>query len=287
MEGIKKQGESTVAKQITEYIKKEFQGLRFDADKVRHDLLPPIAINELAKVLTFGAKKYAPHNWMKGMAWSKIIGPLKRHLNAIERGEDYDPETGLLHAAHVMCNAAFLTEYYTIFPQGDDRPTQLGKNIRFGIDIDDVLADFVGAYCARYNIEKPASYNLDNKFLERYEEILNDENFYSNLKTIISPSDLPFEPVVYITARKQQISEVTEKWLFQTNNFPIAPVVYTDDKLSACKAFAIDRFIDDKYSTFINLNQNGIFCYLFDAPHNQRYYVGHRRINKDTIKQIC
>jgi hypothetical protein len=97
--------------------------MRKDGDKVRHDLIPPIATNELAKVLTYGAQKYAVNNWRKGMAWSRIIGSLKRHLNALEQGEDYDKETGLLHAAHVMCNAAFLTEYYTIFPQGDDRPT--------------------------------------------------------------------------------------------------------------------------------------------------------------------
>jgi uncharacterized HAD superfamily protein len=254
---------------------------------VRHDLLPPNAINELAKVLTFGAKKYAPNNWMKGMKWSRIIGPLKRHLNAIERGEDYDPETGLLHSAHVMCNAAFLTEYYKIYPQGDDRPTLLNKQVRVGIDIDEVLADFLGAYCERFNIPLPSSWIYDRDFPERYEEVIEDQNFYRNLKMIVKPEDLPVEPVVYITSRNVRTKQSTLDWLFTINKYPIAPVVFTNDKITACTNYEVEVFIDDKYETFLNINNNSnTFCYLFDAPHNQRYNVGHRRINKDTITNI-
>ena len=55
--------------------------LRYDEGKIRHDLLPGHAINELAKVYTMGAKKYADHNWRKGMKWSRVIASLKRHLN--------------------------------------------------------------------------------------------------------------------------------------------------------------------------------------------------------------
>lgn len=261
-------------------------GLRFDTGKTAHDLLPPHAMDVLAKVLTFGAKKYAPNNWMKGMAWSRIIGPLKRHLNAIERGEDYDPETGLLHSAHVMCNAAFLTEYYKIFPQGDDRATFVNTKQRVGIDIDDVLADFLGAYCARYNLKKPSAWMFDQFWDERYEEIIADPDFYRDLPTIMAPNDLPFEPTVYITSRDERVKNKTLQWLFDYNKYPVAPVVFTKDKLPACKEHKVDIFIDDKYDTFHHLNHNGVFCYLFDASHNQRYNVGHRRINKDSIKNI-
>lgn len=261
-------------------------GVRYDADKVRHDLLPSKAIHELARVLTFGAKKYAPNNWMKGMKWSRIIGSLKRHLGAIERGEDYDKETGLLHSAHVMCNAAFLTDYYKLYPEGDDRPTFVLPNPRIGTDIDDVLADFLGAYCARYNIERPNAWLFDQNWTERYEEIINDPDFYLELEPIVKPTDLPFEPVVYITSRDERLKDKTLQWLFDHNKYPVAPVVFTKDKLPACKEFKVDRFIDDKYDTFHHLNHNEVFCYLFDASHNQRYDVGHRRINKETIKNI-
>jgi 5'(3')-deoxyribonucleotidase len=262
------------------------KGMRFDDGKIRHDLLPPMAINELAKVLTFGAQKYAPNNWMKGMKWSRVIGSLKRHLNAIERGEDYDPETGLLHSSHVMCNAAFLTEYYKIYPQWDDRTTLLTKQVRIGIDIDDVLADFLTTYCTRYNIPIPSSWMYDANFQQRYEEVIADPDFYRNLDIITPPESLPAEPVVYITSRDERTSAATLDWLFFKNNYPVADVVFTKDKLSICKKYELDVFIDDKYETFLNLNNNDVFCYLFDAPHNQRYNVGHRRINKDTITNI-
>lgn len=262
------------------------RGIRYDVNKVRYDLLPPIAINELSRVLTFGAKKYAPNNWQKGMNWSRVIGSLKRHLAAIEKGEDFDPETGLLHSAHVMCNAAFLTEYYKIFPQGDDRATFVKPKPRVGIDIDDVLADFLGAYCDRYKKERPSAWMFDREWEKRYEEIIADPDFYLELRPIIKPNELPFEPVVYITSRDERLKTKTLQWLFDYNNYPVAPVVFTKDKLPACKEHKVDVFIDDKFDTFHNLNCNGVFCYLFDTSHNQRYNVGHRRINKETIKNI-
>lgn len=34
------------------------QGLRFNNGKVRHELLPQFAVNEVAKIFTYGANKY-------------------------------------------------------------------------------------------------------------------------------------------------------------------------------------------------------------------------------------
>ena len=39
------------------------EGLRYNQNKLRYDLLEPFAIEQLAKVFTKGAEKYAPHNW--------------------------------------------------------------------------------------------------------------------------------------------------------------------------------------------------------------------------------
>lgn len=83
-------------------------GLKHDADKPRFDLIDAEAMEQLAKVLTFGAKKYAAHNWRKGIAYSRLIAAAERHINAIKRNEDNDPETGLPHAAHAMCCLMFL-----------------------------------------------------------------------------------------------------------------------------------------------------------------------------------
>jgi hypothetical protein len=84
------------------------QGVKFDADKLPWDLLPWDAVEEVVKVLAFGAKKYAPRNWEKGITHSRTFAATQRHLVAwFQRGEDLDPETGLDHRAHAICELAF------------------------------------------------------------------------------------------------------------------------------------------------------------------------------------
>lgn len=82
---------------------------KFDGEKVRLDLLDPLALEGLAAVLTFGAKKYAAHNWRQGISTTRLLAALLRHTFAIMRGEDIDPESGLPHIDHVGCCWMFLS----------------------------------------------------------------------------------------------------------------------------------------------------------------------------------
>jgi len=261
----------------------EDKGLRFDSGKVRQDLLSPTAINELAKVLTFGAAKYADNNWRKGMKWSRVIGSLKRHLTAIESGEDFDKETGLLHAAHVMCNAMFLVDYYKIYPQGDDRPHNYLATPKIGLDIDEVLCDWINAWRELHNIKDVATaWYFDREIRNRFDAMrekgtLND--FYLGLKPLLKPTDIPFEPHCYITSRPIPV-ETTIKWL-DMHGFPTKPVYCVgsgQSKVEVAKESGIDIFVDDCYDNFIALNKAGICTFLYDTPHNQRYNVGYKRI---------
>ena len=86
-------------------------GLRYDTGKNRLDLIPPEWTWALGQILTKGAQKYAARNWEKGMDWSRIIGPLKRHLEKFLAGETYDAETGCHHMAMVAWNALALMTY--------------------------------------------------------------------------------------------------------------------------------------------------------------------------------
>jgi len=80
-------------------------------DKIRFELVEAEYTEGLAKILTFGAKKYAAFNWQKASSEEdklRIRGALERHLNAYFRGEKLDPETGLSHLYHANCNMMFL-----------------------------------------------------------------------------------------------------------------------------------------------------------------------------------
>jgi hypothetical protein len=85
------------------------EGVKHDQDKPMLNLIDPQAIEGLAAVLTFGAKKYAADNWRGGINNSRLIASLLRHLFAIMRGEYIDPESGLPHIDHVGCNWMFLS----------------------------------------------------------------------------------------------------------------------------------------------------------------------------------
>lgn len=87
------------------------EGVKFDTDKVRLELLPPELLEGVGQVLTFGAKKYAARNWERGMDWSRPYAALLRHMMAWWSGEDTDPETGMSHLHHAGCCIAFLIAY--------------------------------------------------------------------------------------------------------------------------------------------------------------------------------
>lgn len=100
----------------------EFQhGVKHDQDKPRMDLLDPEALEGVARVLSFGARKYAEHNWRKGLAISRLLGAALRHIFAHLRGEDLDPESGLMHLDHAACCLMFAQWTARNRPELDDR----------------------------------------------------------------------------------------------------------------------------------------------------------------------
>lgn len=266
------------------------KGKRFNEGKLRYDLLEPYAIQELTRVFTKGAEKYEDNNWLKGMTWRTMLASLKRHIAAFEQGEDFDAETGCYHMAHAAWNALALVSYYKYHPDMDNRLKTIFKQKRIGLDVDEVLADFVQDWCNYWKTPTPHNWNFDRNMLLRFKEMgdldkLNE--FYLRLKPLVDAKDLPFEPVAYITSRPIQ-TEITAQWL-DKHNFPSADVFTVSnrgDKVQVAKELELDYFIDDNYDTFREMNDSGICCFLMDAEHNRKYDVGFKRIaNFNDFKQ--
>ncbi len=87
---------------------KRKQAERHNQGKPQYSLIDLECLTPCVEVLEFGAKKYARNNWKKGMPREQIIDSLLRHVGALLRGEELDPESGLSHIGHVQCNALFL-----------------------------------------------------------------------------------------------------------------------------------------------------------------------------------
>jgi len=99
--------------------------VKFDSNKPMFHLIDPFAMEDLAKCLTFGAKKYDANNWKKGDILT-FISALERHLNDIKKGillDDseffIDKDSALQHGAALMCNSMFIHYFIEKKLKGD------------------------------------------------------------------------------------------------------------------------------------------------------------------------
>lgn len=133
--------------------------LKYDSEKLSWHLLPVRATEGMLRGFQYGARKYTicgdckakvyknprltdkggdpdrkdcpdckstnllsgEHNWRAGFGWSRLIGSTYRHLSAILRGEDFDPESDEPHVYHLSCCVYMLSEHITEGLGKDDR----------------------------------------------------------------------------------------------------------------------------------------------------------------------
>lgn len=276
----------------------ETRARRDNKNKLRYELIPEEINKELAKVFTIGAEKYTirgkdgviisdgANNWKKGLSWKETLGAVYRHLAKFEKGEDfdYDYPKDLLdkygpsyHLANAAWGITVLLNYYKTHPELDDRLHKI-PNPKIGLDIDDVLSDFINYYCQTFSLPEPTCWNFDRLMPQRLKEL--PDSFWLNMPCKTPANELPFEPHCYITARSIPI-EITQAWL-DKNDYPQVPlycVPYNQSKVEVAKASGIDIFVDDKYENYVELNNAGICTYLFTAGHNTKRNVGYKRLN--------
>lgn len=95
-----------------EACKKAAPGMKYDGEKARMSLLPFHALELVAQVMTYGARKYSPWNWTRlADAEERYANAMLRHFAAWQAGERLDSDSGLPHLACVACNALFLLAF--------------------------------------------------------------------------------------------------------------------------------------------------------------------------------
>lgn len=96
-------------------------GRKDDHGKPRYDLVPVEALDQVVRVLTFGAEKYGDHNWSKVTdADLRYFSAAQRHLwayrSAVLAGDEdgrFDHESGRHHLAHAISCLLFMLELDT------------------------------------------------------------------------------------------------------------------------------------------------------------------------------
>lgn len=279
--------------------KEQEQADRFDSEKIRYDLIPPYALEQLAKIFTFGAKKYLAHNWKKGMPWSKVEASLRRHLQAYAAGEDYDYDkecegcqegtctnhSGIFHMAAVVWNATVLLDYYKSNPRFDDRLKAYLKQPKIVLDIDEVVCGWAEGYQKKTGKKlEPSYWDSTYGMTDDLEVLAKDKEFWIGLPCIRKPD---FVPLAYISSRGIPV-DWTKEWL-EKNGLPCRPVYHVPwnaSKVEKLKEIGAEYFIDDRFDNFIEAESAGICSFLMDASHNQHYDVGYRRVKRLKLKDI-
>jgi hypothetical protein len=98
------------------------QANRYNAGKPQYSLVDFKSLEDMVRVLEFGAQKYSRHNWKNGLYASSILDSLLRHVAALIGGQFLDPESGLPHHGHIQCNAMFLEYILKNKPEFVDIP---------------------------------------------------------------------------------------------------------------------------------------------------------------------
>jgi 5'(3')-deoxyribonucleotidase len=238
-------------------------------------------LNEIGFAKTQVRNLFVTKGTTTNLSFTTLLTKIEHHLHEIEAGHDFEKD-GILHSAYVQYYSSLLTQSYATHPQGDDRKHFYLNVPNIGLDIDEVLCDWVGGWMKLYNMERPTSWSFDRLIGKRFDDMKKDgtlDNFYLSLDPKVKGSELPFEPICYITSRPVDTA-ITEQWLHM-HGFPSKPVhtvPVNHSKIAVAREAKVEIFIDDGWHNFKEFNKAGICCYLYDAPHNRKYNVGHKRI---------
>ena len=91
--------------------KEPLSAVKYDGGKIRLDLIPFDALDEIARALEYGAIKYSEGQWEGGFEWRRLIGATLRHVTSWARGQDKDLESGVSHLAHAGAMILFLLSH--------------------------------------------------------------------------------------------------------------------------------------------------------------------------------
>lgn len=171
------------------------------------------------------------------------------------------------------------------------------KRLKIGIDVDDVLADFISKHreLCREMFGKPetdvipcdwamSNYGLTaEQMVAVWQRIHDTEDFWLTLrkKDGVDPCDLAMldieHDLYFITSRAlcigDSLTHQTAYWLKKNLWVPLPTVIVTSNKGPIAAALGLDYFIDDRPKNCVEVKDAVPTCKVFlkDAGHNQEF----------------
>lgn len=142
--------------------------------------------------------------------------------------------------------------------------------MRIGLDIDDCLADFWGAYCKYFDTANNPKMLEDSIITRNVQRVLkSDRQFWLNLEVKSRPN---FIPELYCTKRVNN-KRWTREWLLN-NGFPDRPIYqmyYQKGNKADMIKGRVDVFIDDSLSNVLKLHKSGIPALLYHTERTEDF----------------
>lgn len=184
--------------------------------------------------------------------------------------------------------------------------------MKIGIDLDDVVVEFVRPFLAIYEKETNKKKKVEDIFtyqlwiplgISREETIDIAEKFYKTdlfengdliegAKEFIEDLHRDHE-IVFVTSRPLHLKEKTENFIrkhFPTQEFKI---IYTGDftgngktKAQICEEDKIDVLIEDNKVYVSECSEKGTMCFLIDKPWNQNHIENNKIIRVKNLLEI-
>lgn len=149
----------------------------------------------------------------------------------------------------------------------------MGVNIF--LDIDDVVFKFQECFALAYGTKPQKTWVSSPLFYRRLNALKQRKEFWLTLEMKHMPN---FQPKGFVSARSIPKSWTVES--LRINKVPgrsnVHQVPWNHSKVELLRSLGCEIFIDDKYKTFKECHQAGLFCLLMDASHNQRYKTKYR-----------
>ncbi len=171
--------------------------------------------------------------------------------------------------------------------------------MRIGIDIDEVLVDFLTPFLEYHNARYGTAYQWDDfhsfgmhhvmdetpqKIAERIEAFLRTDKF-KNLQPVPGAVEAvntlaKNHELIIVSSRNDSVHEDTRRWLDEHFPAKIAEVHFSDHpyasrdsvhtKVGLCKLVRLDLLIEDALEYALPSAEAGIRVLLFDTPWNRR-----------------
>lgn len=106
------------------------KAIRRNSGKLRWSLVDFSSLEEMLKVLEWGAEHYGFDNWKKGLHREEILESIQRHTIKLLNKEEVDTETGISHAAHIMCNTIFYLYHHRNNSFSKERNNPFKKKVK-------------------------------------------------------------------------------------------------------------------------------------------------------------